>query len=319
MNIVDALNTAPSADIYDSYARLYNKLARSRRPVCSVSGGSDSDVVLHLCATLDDEKKIRYVFFDTGLEFQATKDHITELEKRYGVTIERHKPKMPVPYCVKKYGMPFLNKRVSDYVERLQRHGFKWEDEDFETLCAKYPKCKAALRWWCNEFGEDSKFNISNNKWLKEFMVKNPPTFRISMKCCTYAKKAVAKECIQESDADLNIVGVRKSEGGARADAYKSCFSPANEHHIAEFRPIFWYKNETKELFNGHYQIKNSDCYEVWGLRRTGCSGCPFARDIESEINAVKEHEPKLYKALLNVFGDSYEYTKAYRAFQKEH
>lgn len=318
MNIGEILTTVPNAETYDAYARLYNKLKKYKSPLCSISGGSDSDIMLHLCATLDDEKKIRYVFFDTGLEFQATKDHIKDLEQRYGITIETHRAKMPVPLCTKKYGVPFLSKRVSDYIERLQRHNFQWEDEDFETLYARYPKCKAPLRWWCNAFGENSRFNISHNKWLKEFMVENPPTFAISNKCCKYAKKETAQDCIKESDADLNIVGIRKSEGGARAVAYKSCYSPETEKHIAEFRPIFWFKNETKEAFKQCYEIKNSDCYEKWGLRRTGCSGCPFARDIETEINAVKMYEPKLYKALMNVFGASYEYTKAYRQFQKE-
>ena len=318
MNIGEILETAPNAEIYDAYAKLYNKVTRFTKPICAVSGGSDSDIMLHMCASVDDKGKIRYVFFDTGLEFQATKDHISELEKRYGITIERHRAKQPVPYCTKRYGIPFLSKRVSDYMERLQAHGFQWEDEDFDTLYGRYPKCKAALRWWCNNFGDGSHFNIDQNKWLKEFIVQNPPTFKVSNKCCTYAKKATAHQCITESDADLNLVGVRKSEGGARATAYKSCFSPEDGNHIAEFRPIFWFKNETKDAFKRTYGIRNSDCYEVWGLKRTGCSGCPFAKDIEAEISAVRMHEPKLYKALMNVFGESYAYTKAYREFQKQ-
>lgn len=318
MDIATILTNSPNSDIYDAFARLYNKLSRFHKPICAISGGSDSDIMLHMCALVDDKKKIRYVFFDTGLEFQATKDHIEELQEKYGVTIETHRAKQPVPYCVKKYGVPFLSKRVSDYMERLQRHNFKWEDEDFETLYARYPKCKAALRWWCNTFGENSRFNIENTKWLKEFIIQNPPNFKISNKCCANAKKATAHECIAESDADLNLVGVRKSEGGARATAYKSCFSPQNEQHIAEFRPIFWFKNETKEIFKEFYGVQNSDCYETWGLKRTGCSGCPFARDIETEINAVKIHEPKLYKALMNLFGESYEYTRAYKEFKRQ-
>lgn len=318
MEIGKILESAPNAEIYDAFAKLYNKAAHFSRPICSISGGSDSDIVLHMCVSIDDRKKIRYVFFDTGLEFQATKEHIKKLQEKYGIAIETHRAKKPVPYCVKKYGVPFLSKRVSDYMERLQRYDFQWEDEDFDTLYAKYPKCKAALRWWCNEFGEGSHFNIENTKWLKEFIIQNPPRFRVSNKCCGYAKKATARECIEEGDADLNIVGVRKSEGGARATAYKSCFSPQNEKHIAEFRPIFWFKNETKDVFNDFYGIGNSDCYEKWGLKRTGCSGCPFARNLEEELNAVKEYEPKLYKALINLFGESYEYTRSYREFQKQ-
>lgn len=32
----------------------------------------------------------------------------------------------------------------------------------------------------------------------------------------------------------------------------------------------------------------------------------------------VKEYEPKMYRAVSTVFGDSYEYTKKYRQFIKE-
>lgn len=120
---------------------------------------------------------------------------------------------------------------------------------------------------------------------------------------------------IEENGFDLNIVGIRKAEGGARQTAYKNCFSEASEKHIAQYRPIFWFKNNDKEQFNNHYEICNSDCYNVWGLPRTGCSGCPYALDIEHELEAVRQYEPKLYKALINVFGESYEYTRKYREF----
>lgn len=41
--------------------------------ICSISGGADSDIVLDICTRLDDENKIQYIWFDTGLEYQATK------------------------------------------------------------------------------------------------------------------------------------------------------------------------------------------------------------------------------------------------------
>ena len=257
------------------------------------------------------------MFFDTGLEYQATKDHIKRLEEKYGVEILVKKAVKPIPTCCREYGVPFLSKRVSDYISRLQKHNFKWEDRPFEELIKEYPKCKVALKWWCNLWGEGSQFNIAYNKWLKEFMIANPPTFKISNKCCYYAKKLVAKRCVEDGDFDLNLTGVRKAEGGARATAYKNCFTPATENTIDQYRPIFWYKQDTKLAFEETYGITHSDCYEVWGLPRTGCSGCPYARDFENELAAVEKHEPKLFKALNKVFGESYAYTRKYREFCK--
>lgn len=48
------------------------------------------------------------------------------------------------------------------------------------------------------------------------------------------------------------------------------------------------------------------------------CCGCPYSRDFENELNILKEHEPKLHKAVSNIFGKSYQYTKKYREFAKE-
>lgn len=46
-----------------------------KKIICSVSGGADSDVMLDICYRCDKDKKIDYVWFNTGLEYQATKDH----------------------------------------------------------------------------------------------------------------------------------------------------------------------------------------------------------------------------------------------------
>lgn len=310
-------STPHNLEIVNSWLVTDNKLRGSRKPLVSVSGGSDSDIVVHLCATVDEKKKATYVFFDTGLELQATKEHIKALEDKYGISIETSKAIKPIPLCCREYGQPFLSKNVSEFISRLQRHRFKWEDRPYEELYAEYPKCKAALKWWCNEWGERSRFNISFNKWLKEFLIENPPGFQISNKCCRYAKKLVAKRFIEAGNFDLNIVGVRKAEGGARSAAYKNCFTPETAKTIAQYRPLFWYKQDTKQEFEEHYGIKHSDCYEVWGLPRTGCAGCPYAKDFESEIAAIEKYEPKMYKALNRVFGESYAYTRQYRAFQQ--
>ena len=64
--------------------------------------------------------------------------------------------------------------------------------------------------------------------------------------------------------------------------------------------------------------IVHSDCYKIWGFQRTGCCGCPYAQNLEYELEATRIHEPKLYKGILNVFGDSYDYTKRYKDFQQK-
>jgi hypothetical protein len=144
----------------------------------------------------------------------------------------REKPVVSSPKACNIFGIPFISKSISEFISRLQKHGFKFEDEPYEILILRYPKCKAALRWWCNQWGNNSNFNIKVNKGLKEFLNKNPPDFNISSMCCTKSKKEVAKRVILKLKPDLQIIGVRSSEGGVRSSRYKSCFSEKTSHGI---------------------------------------------------------------------------------------
>ena len=318
--LMEAMNGLPcNQTIADNFVRAWAIINRSyQNVVATISGGSDSDVVLDIVHRADRDNKVEYVWIDTGLEYQATKDHLKDIEAKYGISITRIRPKKPIPLAVKETGQPFLNKRVSEYIYRLQKHGFDWTDGDFDDLLKKYPKCKSALAWWCNANISDL-MNIRHNKWLKEFMMSHKPTFRISNKCCNYAKKSVIHNIIKEKNVDLNIFGVRKAEGGIRATAYKSCFGckDTEDGSYDEYRPIWWYKNEDKEEYCKALNVEHSRCYTEYGLTRTGCVGCPFGRDFEFELEVVKKFEPKLYKAVTNIFGDSYAYTRAYREFVK--
>ena len=222
----ELLETCPRNQIIgDNLVRAWSKInsANYKKIVCAISGGSDSDVMLDIVWRCDKDNKVDYVWFDTGLEYKATKEHLKYLENKYNIKIDSYRAIKPIPTSCKQYGQPFISKYVSEMIYRLQRHNFKWEDKSFEELYKKYPKCKIALNWWCNNSGENSRFNISRNTYLKEFMVKNPPFFLISNKCCQYAKKGIIHKLIAERGYDLNIFGVRKAEGGARASAYKSC------------------------------------------------------------------------------------------------
>lgn len=296
---------------------LYKKI------VCSISGGSDSDIMLDIIWRCDKDNKVDYVWFDTGLEYQATKEHLKYLENKYNIMIRVERAIKPIPVSCKTYGQPFISKNVSEMISRLQRHNFKWEDKSYEELLKEYCVwdekqkkwigCSSALSWWCN-INKSPRFCIKFNKWLKEFMIMNPPKMEISSKCCLYAKKNVIHKLLSSGEYDLNVSGIRKYEGGIRGTAYKSCFDD-NGNGFDNYRPLFWYTNADKEDYKTLYVITNSDCYTKYGLKRTGCAGCPFGRDFEFELKTIKEHEPKLFKAVNNIFGESYEYTRKYREF----
>lgn len=279
------------------------------------AGGGDSDVMVDMMLRCGAKGKTDFVFFNTGLEYAATLEHLKELEQKYSIEIHRVNAVKSIPNCVKDYGIPFWSKFASEMIYRLQSHNFKWEDASFDVLIQKYPKCRSALKWWCNVAqGSTTQYIIKRAPYLKEFMIENPPTFRISNKCCTYAKKKAFKEFSKSKHYDLSCTGVRCSEGGIRAAVYKNCFSEAAG--IDQFRPIFWLRDVDKEEYCKHYGVTHSKCYTQYGLTRTGCFGCPFGKRFEDELRSIQEFEPKLILAAQNIFGESYEYTRQYLEFR---
>lgn len=307
--------------IQDALGKAYQHVQTHDKIQLGISGGSDSDIMLHLLLLCGGLGKVTPVFHDTGLEYDATRRHLDFLEQEYGVKIVRVPPVKSIPRCVREHGVPFWSKRVSEMIMRLQKHDFKWEDKPLTVLLEEYPNCKAALRWWCNDFkkdnGDPSPLNISWVPYLKEFIMVDPPGFPISPKCCHYSKKEPAKRFAESGGFDMVCTGVRKAEGGDRAISFSSCFSSAMAGPDT-YRPLFWFTDADKAEYKKHYGVVNSDCYEVWGMKRTGCAGCPYGKDFEKELELVRIHEPKFYKAMVNIFGQSYDYTRRFLKFREE-
>jgi 3'-phosphoadenosine 5'-phosphosulfate sulfotransferase (PAPS reductase)/FAD synthetase len=292
-----------------------------KKIMCSVSAGRDSCIMMDILYKVDRDKKVDYIWFDTGLEFACMKEHLKYLEDRYDVEIKRFKAVKPIPITCREIGQPFISKRVSNEIARLQRHNFDWTDDTYENHIKKYPHCQQAFQWFDNQYegGVHSSFNIMRNAWLREFLIENPPWFKISEKCCDYSKKATSHRAYKQGGYDLSVYGVRKLEGGLRSTAYQNCFSESYTG-ATEYRPLYWYANDDIAEYEQRFNIKQSVLYgDPWNLKRSGCACCPFGRDFEHELELTKLYEPNLYKGVNNIFGDSYKYTRMYREFQKTH
>ena len=84
-------NLPKNQTVLDNFIRAHHIINKDKYKIilCSISGGSDSDDMLDIIYKVDENKKVRYVWFDTGLEYQATKDHLDYLEQKYNIKIER--------------------------------------------------------------------------------------------------------------------------------------------------------------------------------------------------------------------------------------
>lgn len=304
---------------------------------CSYSGGSDSDILLHLVETVRKTYNlplVKYVFFNTGLEMKATKQHVEDMEKLYGVEIEKKRPRKNVVLAARDYGIPFVSKIMSSGLEGIRKKNIplsiadeylKADDKKAkrQELKERYPKCQSEINFLCGcnsagEYRPNIQLVINSSKYMLAFILDNPVPFRVSKKCCDVCKKDVAHQ-VQKS-YDMVITGERRDEGGMRSvprkDNTSLCFSETADGKY-RLRPLYYVSDKDKQWYKDYYKIRYSDAYEVYGLHRTGCCGCPISCSAVADLEKIKPYEPNLVKAAWNVFGESYRYRQKYNEYKK--
>lgn len=317
-------------------AIIARRLIEHPNAICSYSGGSDSDIMLHLIETVRkifNLPPVQYCFFNTGLEMEAIKRHVREMAEQYGVTITEHRPKKGIVQATREHGQPFVSKIVSSGLEGVQKKNIPLsiaaeyanaEDKRAKRaeLRERYPKCESTINFLCgcNSAGEprpDIQLVIGSSKHLLDFIIDNPIPFKVSSKCCDYCKKQVAKSV--QKPFDMVITGERRAEGGMRSvprkDSTAMCFSEAADGKY-RLRPLFYVTDADKQWYKDYHKIRYSDAYEVYGLTRTGCCGCSISAKAVEELEKIRPFEPNLVKAAWNVFGDSYRYRRQYNEYK---
>lgn len=210
------------------------RLKEHPNAICSYSGGSDSDILIDLIERTREIFKlppVKYVFFNTGLEMKATKDHVKATAEKYGVEIEECRPKINIVRAVRDHGVPFLTKIVSKRLEEWQRKSIPMSiaDEYAQAddkaakrleLGARYPKCSSVINYicGCNSQGvpcSNGQLCLSGANYLRDFIGEFTPDFQISAKCCDYCKKQLAHRI--QKGYDMVITGERMAEGGVRS------------------------------------------------------------------------------------------------------
>lgn len=313
------------------------RLKEHPNAICSYSGGADSDIMIHMIETarqIFNLPPVHYAFFNTGLEMQATKDHVKATAEKYGVEITEYRPKINIVMASRKYGLPFVSKIMSGGLSEWQKKGVPLsiadEYDQAEDKAAKrkelkerYPHCEQLINFLCccNAAGEprpNIQLVINSSKYMKDFIAECPPDFKISAKCCDYCKKQIAHKV--EKNFDMVITGERRDEGGMRSvprkDNTTMCFTETAEGKF-RLRPLFYVSDADKAWYKDYYGIRYSDAYEVYGLTRTGCCGCPISYKAIEDLEKIRPYEPVLVKAAWNIFGKSYEYRQKYNEYKR--
>ena len=318
---------------------ILKRLKEHPNACCSYSGGADSDIMIDL---VERTRKafnlppVHYMFFNTGLEMKATKDHVKATAEKYGVEIHEYIPRKGnnIVSATRREGQPFVSKIMSYGLCEWQKKGVPLsiadEYDQAEDKAAKrqelrerYPHCESVINFLCccNSAGEprpNIQLVINSSKYMKDFIAENPPKFKISANCCQCCKKDVAHRA--QKPFDMIITGERRDEGGMRSVPRKDntalCFTETASGQF-RLRPLYYVSDADKAWYKDYYNIRYSDAYEVYGLTRTGCCGCPISYKAIDDLERIRPYEPTLVKAAWNIFGDSYRYRQQYNEYKR--
>lgn len=189
------------SEIERTFRKCEEHLSSHDRILVSVSGGSDSDCIVHIFTTYFSEymDKFHFVFCNTGLEYDATKRHLDYLEQKYNIKIERVRGKSVV-WAVKTYGVPMLNKYKANMIDAYQRGQKHAERYIFDDDAA----CYHVMRF------------TERQREMVRYATANG--IKISDKCCDVSKKKPLHDYEKSHNIDLNVTGERLAEGGATCD-----------------------------------------------------------------------------------------------------
>lgn len=242
----------------------------------SFSGGKDSTVLHELIDMALPGNTIPRVFADTGIELNMVKDFVIEKsinDNRFFII----KPRTPIKTMLEEYGYPFKSKKHAQMVKLYQR---------FKTI-----QGHKGLQHYLHVSDDGVEWK-SGNSCPKILKYQFTPEFniKISDMCCVKLKEEPLAIWAKENKTPINIAGLMRSEGGRRSNA--RCLS-IHGGKILSFHPLAPMNKEWENWFIDTYNIDVCDIYKPpYNFVRTGCKGCPFAKNIQEELVTLDKYFP---------------------------
>ena len=95
----------------------------------------------------------------------------------------------------------------------------------------------------------------------------------------------------KENKRGIAIIGIMMDEGGRRTKATCLKFSGKK---LKKFQPLVPVTKGWEDWFINAYKVEISDIYkEPYCLSRTGCKGCPFALNLQDELDTLEKFFPE--------------------------
>ncbi len=237
----------------------------------SFSGGKDSTVLHYLIDMALPNNKIPRVFMNTGIEYNLLVKFVKELAKQdERITVVNSNIK--IKQMLEKDGYPFKSKEHAHFV-MVYQHTYK-----INHSCEMYLDKNSYKKIHCPknlvyQFTDDFKLKISD-------------------RCCYRMKKENFAKWEKANNKTIAITGMRRGEGGQR-QSIKGCIITNKDGSVHKFHPLLVVEEDWENWFLEKYNYKLCELYyPPYNFTRTGCKGCPFALDLQEDLDVMEKLLP---------------------------
>ena len=235
----------------------------------SFSGGKDSTILHYLLDMALPNNQIPRVYSNTGIDLLMVSMFVRKLAEKDS-RIKIINPSRPIISTLEKIGYPFKSKHHSYMVEKYQRLGMIKGVKNYLGIGDNPIKktCPKKLQY---QFTDDFKLKVSDL-------------------CCFYMKEQPLTNWAKENNRQIAITGIMRDEGGRRV---KGACIVKRGGKIKFFNPLVKITKEFEEWLIEKYNLEISPIYNPpYNFKRTGCKGCPFAIEIQSELDTLQKLFP---------------------------
>lgn len=285
----------------------------------SFSGGKDSTILHYLIDLALPNNKIPRVFINTGIEYFDIVNFVKELSSNDDRIII-YNSGVNIKQMLEKYGYPFKSKQHSHnweiynnnkeecqkYINIIKKDENKKKDYNFIHNLKKGVKTIIKYVFGIRERERESCTStlIVPNKLRYQFE-GNYNGVKLSDKCCYKLKKEPIKKWEKQNKRFIVITGMRAEEGGMRNQNGCTIFEGDN---LKKFHPLKVVSKEWQEQFIKNNNIKLSKLYyPPYNFARSGCRGCPFALDLQEQLDVMEKLLPNEKKQCETIWKPVYD------------
>lgn len=235
----------------------------------SFSGGKDSTVLHYLLDLALPGNKIPRLFINTGIEYEYIVDFVKKLEQKDS-RIQIVNSNVNIKKMLEIEGYPFKSKEHSLKIGEYQK-------SSRTKSVVRYKEMSGKSRYGCPKC---LLYQFDHNFSLK-----------LSDKCCYQLKKDIATNFAKENKKHILMTGMLAEEGGQRANI--NCIVTKKDK-LVKFHPLLFCSTEWEDWFIKKYNIKLCKLYyPPFNFKRTGCKGCPYALDLQEELDVMGKYLPE--------------------------